>query len=140
MCFHSIITKLNSYHIDTDNNYQKYIRFSWKIDGKIIYFTFIVVPFSFSSAPFIFTKVMRCLVKSLEKRRDKKFAHLLTTILDSPPPPPPLRLFLFFFNCLFLFKKKKKKKKNIPLMLTAVNIKTKYSEELSNCCFEKQLL
>ena len=99
MCFYSTITKLNSYHIDTDNNYQKYIRFSWKIDGKIIYFTFIVVPFSFSSAPFIFTKVMRCLVKSLEKRRDKKFAHLLTTILDSPPPPPPApppRLFLFF--------------------------------------------
>ena len=38
------------------------------------------------------------------------------------------------------YRKKKKQKKNIPLMLTAVNIKTKYSEELSNCCFEKQLL
>ena len=55
------------HHIDIDYNYQKYLGFSWKIDGKIIYFMFIILPFSFSSAPFIFAKVMPCLVNILEK-------------------------------------------------------------------------
>ena len=81
------------YHqIDIDHNYQKYLGFSWKIDGKIIYFMFIVLPFSFSSAPFIFTKVMPCLVKILEKVRDKKFAYLLTTVLNLPLPSHLIRL------------------------------------------------
>ena len=77
------------HHINTDDNYQKYLGFFWKIDGKIIYFTLIILPFSFRSALFILTKVMPCLVKILEKVRDKKFAYLLMMVLDSPPPPPP---------------------------------------------------
>ena len=38
----------------------------------------------------IMTKAMPCLVKILEKVRDKKFAYLLTTVLD--PPSRPLSL------------------------------------------------
>ena len=57
--------------VTIDDNYQKYLGFSWKIDGKIIYFMFIVLPFSFSFAPFIFTKVMPCLVKILRKISNK---------------------------------------------------------------------
>ena len=45
------------HHIDSDDNYRK--GFSWKIDDKISYFMLIVLPFSLSSSPFIFTKVMR---------------------------------------------------------------------------------
>ena len=37
--------------------------FSWKIDGKIRYFMLSVLSFSLCSAPFIFTNVMRSLVK-----------------------------------------------------------------------------
>ena len=55
------------HHIDIDHNYQKYLGFICKIDGKIIYFMFIVLHFSFSTAPFTFTKIMPCLVKTLEK-------------------------------------------------------------------------
>ena len=51
------------YHIDIDKSHQKYFGFSWKIDGKVSYFMFIVLPFSLCSAPFIFTKVMHSLVK-----------------------------------------------------------------------------
>ena len=80
------------HHIHIDHNYQKYLGFISKIDGKIIYFMFIVLPFSFSSAPFTFTKVMPCLVKTLEKVRDKKFAYLLTTVLDPPLPYTLIRL------------------------------------------------
>ena len=77
------------YHrIDIDDNYQKYLGFSWKIDGKISYFMFIALPFSLSSAPFIFTKVMRCLVKFLEKGRDKKITYILTMVLGPPPFSP----------------------------------------------------
>ena len=46
---------------------------------------FIVLRFSLSSAPFIFTKVMRCRVNILEKGRDKKFVYILMTVLDLPP-------------------------------------------------------
>ena len=51
------------HHIDIDKNHQKYLGFSWKIDGKIRYFMFTVLPFVLCSAPFILTKVMRSLVK-----------------------------------------------------------------------------
>ena len=70
------------HHIDFGDNYQKYLGFSWRIDGKISYFMFIAVPLCLSSTPFIFTMVMHCLVKVLEKGRDKKFAYILTTVLD----------------------------------------------------------
>ena len=51
------------HHIDIDKNHQKYLGFSWKIDEKIRYFMFTVLPVGLCSAPFIFTKVMRSLVK-----------------------------------------------------------------------------
>ena len=51
------------HHIDIDKNHQKYLGFSWKIDGKIRYFMFTVLLLRLCSAPFIFTKVMRSLVK-----------------------------------------------------------------------------
>ena len=79
------------HHIDIDHNYQKYLGFICKIDGKSIYFTFIVLPFSFSTAPFTFIKVRPCLVKALEKVRDKKIACLLTTLLDPSLPYPLIR-------------------------------------------------
>ena len=79
------------HHLDNDNNHLKYFGFSWKIDSKISYFMLTVLPFSLSSAPFIFIKVMRCLVKILEKGRDKKFEYILTTVLE---PPPSLDLVL----------------------------------------------
>ena len=80
------------HHIHIDHNYQKYLGFISKIDGKIIYFMFIVLPFSFSSAPFIFTKVMPCLVKILEKVRDKKFAIYWRRFWNSLSPSPLIRL------------------------------------------------
>ena len=73
--------------MDIDDNYQKkkkkpkVLLENWR---QIIYFMFIVLLFSFSSAPFLFTKVMSCLVKILEKVRNKKFAYLLTTVLYPP--------------------------------------------------------
>ena len=82
--------------MDIDDNYQKkkkkkpkVLLENWR---QIIYFMFIVLLFSFSSAPFLFTKVMSCLVKILEKVRNKKFAYLLTTVLYPPLPFPHISL------------------------------------------------
>ena len=40
-----------------------YLGFAWEIDGVLRYFVFLVLPFGLTSAPFIFTKIVRCLVK-----------------------------------------------------------------------------
>ena len=51
------------HHIDIDENHQKYLGLSQKIDGIIRYFMFTVLPFGLCSATFIFTKVLYSLVK-----------------------------------------------------------------------------
>ena len=51
------------HHIEIDENHQKYLDFSSKIDGKIRYFMFTVLLLCLRSAQFIFTKVMLSLVK-----------------------------------------------------------------------------
>ena len=51
------------YHIDIDKNHQKYLGLSWTIARKLRYFMFAVLPFGLCSAPFAFTKAMRCPVK-----------------------------------------------------------------------------
>ena len=55
--------KQGYHHIDIYKPYQKFPGFSWEVVWKTCYFVFMVLPFELTSAPFIFTKVMRCLVK-----------------------------------------------------------------------------
>ena len=55
--------KQGYHHINIFEPHQKFLGFSWEIEGKILYFVFTVLPFGLTSAPFIFTKTMRCLVK-----------------------------------------------------------------------------
>ena len=50
------------HHIDIDEQHQKYLGFSWKIKRQTRYFIFTVLPFGLTSAPFLFTKFMKCLV------------------------------------------------------------------------------
>ena len=51
------------HHIDIFDSHQTYLGFSWDIKGATKYFVFTVLPFGLSSAPFVFTKVVRPLVK-----------------------------------------------------------------------------
>ena len=51
------------HHIDIHSEFQKYLGFSWEIEGKRRYFEFTVLPFGLSSAGHIFTKVVRVSVK-----------------------------------------------------------------------------
>lgn len=50
------------HHINIHEDHHKYLGFSWKIDGKIRYFVFTVLPFGLTSAGYIFTKTLRPLV------------------------------------------------------------------------------
>lgn len=56
--------KSGYHHIDIAEEYQNYLGFQW--DNK--YYCFTVLPFGLSSAPFIFTKCLRPLVKFLRKK------------------------------------------------------------------------
>ena len=51
------------HHIDIFEPHQKFLGFSWVFKGNIKFFVFTVLPFGLTSAPFIFTKVVRPLVK-----------------------------------------------------------------------------
>ena len=51
------------HHIDIFDSHQTYLGFYWDIKGATKYFVFTVLPFGLSSAPFVFTKAVRPLVK-----------------------------------------------------------------------------
>ena len=55
--------KSGYHHIDINKTSQTYLGFSWKIDGKVRHFVFTVLPFGLKSAPFLFTKIVRPLLK-----------------------------------------------------------------------------
>ena len=56
---------LNSgyHHLDILESHQKYLAFSWITDGKERFFVFTVLKFGLATAPFIFTEVVRVLIK-----------------------------------------------------------------------------
>ena len=53
------------HHIEIFPDYQKFLAFAWDFGTRIFrYFQFCVLPFGLSSAPFIFTKILKPLQKS----------------------------------------------------------------------------
>ena len=54
--------KSGYHHIEIAPQHQKYLGFSWVIDNAQRFFEFTVLPFGLSSAPYIFTKVLKPLV------------------------------------------------------------------------------
>ena len=57
------MVKQGYHHIDIHKPSQKFPGFSWEVEGKTCYFVFTVLRFELTSATFIFTKVMKSLVK-----------------------------------------------------------------------------
>ena len=64
------------HHVDINNKFQKYLCFSWEVNGQVKYlcfswevngqvkyFIFSVLPFGLTFAPFVFTKLMREIVR-----------------------------------------------------------------------------
>lgn len=55
--------KSGYHHIEIFQDDQQFFGFSWMLKGVIKYFKFTVLPFGLATGPYIFTKVMRPLVK-----------------------------------------------------------------------------
>ena len=55
--------KSGYHHVDIFEEHQTYLGFSWEINQQTHYFVFNVLPFGLSTAPFVFTKVVRPLIK-----------------------------------------------------------------------------
>ena len=63
-CMFMFDIKQDYHHIDIHKSHQNFLGFHGRLGGKTCYFVFTILPFELTSAPFTFTKVMRCLVKN----------------------------------------------------------------------------
>ena len=64
------------YHINIFEPHVKYLAFSWIIDGQIRYFAYTVLVFGLSPAPFVFTKVVKVLIKHWRSSRIRLFGFI----------------------------------------------------------------
>ena len=55
--------KSGYHHVDVNIDYQKFLGFAWDFGHGTRFFEFTVLPFGLSTAGYIFTKVLRCMVK-----------------------------------------------------------------------------
>ena len=60
---YSFDIKSGYHHAEIYPSHQRFLGFSWVFNGVRTYFKFVVLPFGLSTGPYIFTKVMRPLVK-----------------------------------------------------------------------------
>ena len=60
---YSFDIKSGYHHVEIYPTHQRFLGFSWVFNGVRKYFKFVVLPFGLSTDPYIFTKVMRPLVK-----------------------------------------------------------------------------
>ena len=65
--------KSGYHHLNIFEQHQKFLSFAWNIDGVTRYFCFTVLVFGLASAPFVFTKVVRTLIKYWRKSGIKNF-------------------------------------------------------------------
>ena len=68
--------KSGYHHVDIYPEHQKYLGFQWDIDGVTGYYVFAVLPFGLSTACYIFTKLMRPLVRYWRGRGLKAIVYL----------------------------------------------------------------
>ena len=64
------------HHIDILPEHQNFLGFSWKRNGKEHFYVFTVLPFGLSTAPAVFTKVLRPLLSSWHKQGIKIAVYL----------------------------------------------------------------
>ena len=68
--------KKGYHHIDIAPEFQLYLGFSWKIDNVCKFFVYTVLPFGLSTAPGVFTKLLRPLVSKWHKQGIKIAVYL----------------------------------------------------------------
>lgn len=74
--FFSFDLKSGYHHIDIGLDHRKYLAFSFTVQGLLRYFWFASLPFGLATAPFVFSKVLRPLVKSWRSRGHRALMYL----------------------------------------------------------------
>ena len=64
------------HHVDVHPNYHKFLGFQWEIKGVTNYFVFAVLPFGLSTACYLFTKLLRPLIRYYRGRGLKALIYL----------------------------------------------------------------
>ena len=74
--FFKMDIKSGYHHINILEEHQKFLCFSWTVEGVTRYFKFTVLVFGLASAPFLFTKVVKVLIKHWRKMGIGLFAFV----------------------------------------------------------------
>ena len=78
--FFTFDLKSGYHHIEIFPDHRQYLGFSWRFDFGVKYFVFSVLPFGLSSAPYIFTKLVRALAGSGEVLVVVSLCFLMTVL------------------------------------------------------------
>ena len=81
--------KSGYHHVDIAPVSQRFLGFSWSINGVDRYFEFTVLPFGLTTAPFIFTKVLKPLVSHWRSCGILIALYLDDGFIVIPRPEPP---------------------------------------------------
>ena len=68
--------KSGYHHVDIFPTHQKFLGFSWTLAGKKKWFVFSALPFGLASAPHVFTKIQKALVKHWREQGIRIFTYL----------------------------------------------------------------
>lgn len=68
--------KSGYHHVDILPNHQKFLGFSWTLAGVKKWFAFTVLPFGLASAPYVFSKIQKALVKHWREQGIRIFTYL----------------------------------------------------------------
>ena len=82
--FFTFDLKSGYHHVEIFPDHRQYLGFSWNFGSVVKYFVFTVLPFGMSSAPYIFSKLVRSLV-NYWRGLGRRLVTFLTTILAGAP-------------------------------------------------------
>ena len=68
--------KSGYHHVNILPSHQKFVGFSWTLEGKKKWFVFSVLPFGLASAPCVFTEIQKALVKHWREQGIRIFTYL----------------------------------------------------------------
>ena len=88
--------KSGYHHIDIFHEHTKFLSFAWDIDNRTQYFSFSVLPFGLTTAPYVFTKCLRPMVHHWRQKGFFIVVFLVVSGLMVEKVPPYAILYTIF--------------------------------------------
>ena len=86
--FFTFDLKSSYHHVNIHEDFHKYLGFQWSYrDGQVRFFIFVVLPFGLNIACYLFTKLLRPLVKKWRSMGIKAILYVDDGITEAPPLP-----------------------------------------------------